>query len=216
MLIVFIATGKSSTFQAIFRLVAQDATAGQILIDGIDINQVGLEVLRSRLSIIPQQPVLFSNTIRYNLDPFSQYTDVAIYDALDAVQLKRMVKALPQRLSTVLSEGGGNLSVGEAQLICVARAILKPSKILLIDEATASVDKQTDQLIQSVIRERFADRTVLTIAHRLDTIADSDYICVLAAGRVAEFGSPAQLLEQNGAYASMMASVQEAQQVAKT
>jgi len=206
--------GKSSTFQAVFRLVSRDSTSGTIFIDGININNVGLATLRSRLSIIPQSPVLFSNTLRYNLDCLNEYSDAQIWEALDAVQLKRMVKSLPKKLSTMMSEGGSNFSVGEAQLICVARALLKPSKILLVDEATANVDKHTDELIQSVIREKFSDRTVLTIAHRLNTIIDNDYVCVLDAGRVVEFDSPQNLLSNpNCMFYAMNQSVSEAQRI---
>lgn len=204
--------GKSSTFQAVFRLVSHDCTQGSIRIDDIDIASVPLNVLRQRLSIIPQSPIIYSNTLRYNLDPFNQYTDQAIWQALDAVQLKRMVKSLPNKLETLMAEGGNNFSVGENQLICVARAILKPSKILLVDEATASVDKHTDELIQKVIRDKFSDRTVLTIAHRLNTILDSDYIVVLQAGKVIEFGPPQELLQQqDGVFKSMNDAVQQSE-----
>lgn len=185
------AAGKSSLLSALLRLVQADS--GCIKIDDVDISQIGLKDLRSNIAIIPQNPVLFSGTIRYNLDPFGLSNDVAIWDALEAVQLKRLVSELPDKLDAKVSEGGSNFSVGECQLICVARALLKPSKVLLVDEATASIDDSTDELIQRVIRERFKDRTVLTIAHRLNTILDADKIIVMSFGRVAEMGTPAQL-----------------------
>lgn len=153
--------GKSSLFQAILRLV--EAADGAIRIDGLEIGKLGLSDLRSNLAIIPQYPVIFSSTLRYNLDPFNRCTDDQLWSALDAVQLKSMVLGLRDGLLTMMAEFGGNFSVGETQLLCVARALLKPSKILLVDEATANVDAQTDELIQTVIREKFKDRTVLTM-----------------------------------------------------
>jgi ABC-type multidrug transport system fused ATPase/permease subunit len=163
-----------------------------------------LDDLRAKLSIIPQDPVIFSGTIRYNLDPFSLYSDDAIWDALEAVQMKSVVEKLPEGLQTKIAEYGGNFSVGEGQLICVARAILKPSKILFVDEATANVDKRTDELIQNVLRTKFKDRTLITIAHRLNTIIDYDRIVVMNEGKVAEFGKPLELLSiPNGIFKSM-------------
>jgi ABC-type multidrug transport system fused ATPase/permease subunit len=194
--------GKSSLFSAFFRLV--NAESGSIEIDGIDISTIGLDDLRAKLSIIPQDPVIFSGTIRYNLDPFSLYSDDAIWDALEAVQMKSVVEKLPEGLQTKIAEYGGNFSVGEGQLICVARAILKPSKILFVDEATANVDKRTDELIQNVLRTKFKDRTLITIAHRLNTIIDYDRIVVMNEGKVAEFGKPLELLSiPNGIFKSM-------------
>ena len=186
------AAGKSSLFQSLLRLV--EAADGSIEIDGLTIGKLGLNDLRSNLSIIAQYPVIFSASLRYNLDPFNRCTDEQVWSALEAVQLKQMVMSLKDGLITEMAEFGGNFSVGECQLLCVARALLKPSKILFVDEATANVDQKTDDLIQKVIREKFADRTVLTIAHRLNTILDSQKIIVMSAGRVAEVGSPAELL----------------------
>jgi ATP-binding cassette subfamily C (CFTR/MRP) protein 4 len=186
--------GKSSLFQVIFRLV--ECNSGTILLDNIDCSKLQLERLRNSIAIIPQVPVIFSGTVRYNLDPFDECSDEQLWAALEAVQLKAMIGTLPMKLATEMAESGSNFSVGENQLLCVARAILKPSRLLLVDEASSSVDLYTDKLIQQVIREKFIDRTVLTIAHRMNTIIDSDKILVMDKGVVAEFDSPANLLLQ--------------------
>lgn len=188
--------GKSSLFQAILRLV--EADSGGIIIDDIETSKLGLQDLRSHLAVIPQSPTILSGTVRYNLDPFHQHSDESIWSALDACQLRGLVHSLGG-LDGELAELGSNLSVGECQLICVARALLRPSKVLLVDEATANVDARTDALIQRVLREKFADRTVIVIAHRLQTILDMDKIIVMSAGRVAEVGSPAELLSRPAA-----------------
>jgi ATP-binding cassette subfamily C (CFTR/MRP) protein 4 len=188
--------GKSSIFQALFRLTDKSTTHGRILIDGIDISRISLNDLRSNLNIIPQSPVLFSNTLRYNLDPFNHYTDEQLWDALEAVQLKIKINNLKDKLSTQIAEYGSNFSFGECQLICVARAILKPSKILLIDEATAHVDTKTDGLIQHILREKFTNQTILTIAHRLNTIMDSDKVVIMNDGIIAEYGTPRELITE--------------------
>ncbi|CAF3578840.1 unnamed protein product [Rotaria sp. Silwood1] len=186
--------GKSSIFQALFRLIDKSTTNGRIFIDGVDISRISLNDLRSILNIIPQSPVLFSNTLRYNLDPFNHSTDEQLWDALEAVQLKKKINNLKDKLNTQIAEYGSNFSVGECQLICVARAILKPSKILLIDEATAHVDTKTDGLIQQILREKFSTHTILTIAHRLNTVMDSDKIVIMNDGIIAEYGTPRELL----------------------
>uniref|UniRef100_A0A336K3I0 CSON002942 protein n=1 Tax=Culicoides sonorensis TaxID=179676 RepID=A0A336K3I0_CULSO len=183
--------GKSSLISALFRLFYNE---GLIEIDKLDTSDIGLHDLRSKISIIPQEPVLFSGTLRYNLDPFEEYTDVKLWNALEEVQLKEMVQQLPSGLLSHISEGGSNFSVGQRQLICLCRAILRENKILVMDEATANVDPQTDALIQKTIRSKFANCTVLTIAHRLNTIMDSDKIIVMDEGRCLEFGSPYELL----------------------
>jgi ABC-type multidrug transport system fused ATPase/permease subunit len=182
--------GKSSLLQALFRLVDQSAINGTILIDDIDISRISLDYLRSHLSIIPQMPILFCGTLRYNIDPFEQFSDEKCLRALEDVQLKQLVCNHPDGLSLLVAESGSNLSAGERQLICVARAILKKSHILLIDEATANVDHTTDMLIQEVIADKFRDRTILTIAHRLNTVANSDRILMLQQGEVAYFDVP--------------------------
>jgi ATP-binding cassette subfamily C (CFTR/MRP) protein 4 len=186
--------GKSSIFQALFRLTDKSTTVGQILIDGIDISTISLNDLRSNINIIPQSPVLFSNTLRYNLDPFKHYTDQQLWDVLEDVQLKNKIEKLKDKLNIQIAEYGSNFSVGECQLICVARAILKQTKILLVDEATAHVDTKTDELIQQVLREKFVNQTIITIAHRLHTIMDSDKIVVMNAGIIAGYGMPKEVL----------------------
>ena len=165
------------------------------MIDDIDISAIGLKDLRSKLSIIPQDPILFSATIRFNLDPFEAHTDEEIWKALEQAHLKTFVAGLESGLDHKVSEGGDDLSVGQRQLVCLARALLRRSKILLLDEATAAVDLETDELIQATIRKEFADCTILTIAHRLNTILDYDRILVLDRGIVAEYDSPKALLE---------------------
>ena len=181
--------GKSSIINALFRLSYID---GRILIDGIDTSEINLESLRSKVSIIPQDPVLFSATIRYNLDPFDAYDDAQIWKALEVVELKTVIKGL----QFMVTEGGSNFSVGQRQLICLARAILRNNKVLLLDEATANIDQNTDALIQRTIRERFTDCTVLTIAHRLHTIMDSDMVLVMENGYAKEYDVPYKLLQQ--------------------
>ncbi|VVC94160.1 unnamed protein product [Leptidea sinapis] len=179
--------GKSSLIAAIFRLASVE---GKIMIDGIDTQDVAKNVLRSKISIIPQEPVLFSASLRYNLDPFDSYSDDEIWRALEQVELKEAVPALDFKVS----EGGSNFSVGQRQLVCLARAILRSNQILIMDEATANVDPQTDELIQKTIRHIFSSCTVLTIAHRLNTIMDSDRVLVMNKGEVAEFDHPYTLL----------------------
>lgn len=183
--------GKSSLINALFRLSYNE---GAIVIDRRDTNDLGLHDLRSKISIIPQEPVLFSGTMRYNLDPFDEYSDAKLWESLEEVKLKQVVADLPSGLSSKISEGGTNFSVGQRQLVCLARAILRENRILVMDEATANVDPQTDALIQNTIRNKFKDCTVLTIAHRLHTVMDSDKVLVMDAGRAVEFASPFELL----------------------
>ncbi|XP_016989332.1 probable multidrug resistance-associated protein lethal(2)03659 [Drosophila rhopaloa] len=183
--------GKSSLINALFRLSYND---GSVLIDKRDTNEMGLHDLRSKISIIPQEPVLFSGTMRYNLDPFDEYSDEKLWRSLEEVKLKDVVADLPSGLQSKITEGGTNFSVGQRQLVCLARAILRENRILVMDEATANVDPQTDGLIQTTIRNKFKECTVLTIAHRLHTIMDSDKVLVMDAGRAVEFGSPYELL----------------------
>ncbi|PNF34508.1 hypothetical protein B7P43_G10749 [Cryptotermes secundus] len=194
--------GKSSLIAALFRLV--DVSSGRIQIDGIDIASIGLHDLRSKISIIPQESVLFSGSLRENLDPFSEYSDAALWAALAEVELKQVVGELPAGLSHRVSEGGSNFSVGQRQLLCLARAIIRNNKILVLDEATANVDPQTDELIQETICHKFTDCTVLTIAHRLHTVMDSDRILVMDAGSVVEFDHPHALLKNENGYLYQM------------
>ncbi|XP_009877002.1 PREDICTED: canalicular multispecific organic anion transporter 1 [Apaloderma vittatum] len=193
--------GKSSLTNCLFRVL--EAAGGKIIIDGVDISTIGLHDLRQNLTIIPQDPVLFTGTLRMNLDPFDQYTDEEVWKALDLAHLKTYVQDLPERLLYLVSEGGENLSVGQRQLLCLARALLRKAKILILDEATAAVDLETDHLIQTTIRSEFADCTVLTIAHRLHTIMDSNRVMVLQAGRIVEYDSPDKLLKKQGVFYRM-------------
>jgi len=195
--------GKSSIFQSLYRIV--EASSGRILIDGQDIAQFGLHDVRGRaLSIIPQEPTLFSGTIRNNLDPFSEYTDAQLWQVLEKAQLEPMVSSHRDKLAMPVQDGGSNLSVGQRQLLCLARALLRHTKVLVVDEATANVDVHSDALVQSVLRRDFKDRTVITIAHRLNTIIDSDRIVVLDKGQVLECDTPASLLAQPGSAFSAM------------
>ncbi|XP_076438711.1 multidrug resistance-associated protein 1-like [Babylonia areolata] len=184
--------GKSSLTLALFRLI--EAAGGCILIDGVNIADMGLHDLRSRLTILPQDPVLFSGTLRMNLDPFDEYRDDQLWTALERAHLRHSVLSLPGQLAFQCGEEGGNLSVGQRQLVCLARTLLRRTKILVLDEATAAVDMETDALIQDTIRSAFSSCTIITIAHRLNTIMDYDRIMVMDSGLVTEFASPAELL----------------------
>jgi len=197
-------SGKSSLMSALFRVTEMESDGGKILIDGVDISSIGLNSLRLSLSIIPQDPVMFSNTVRYNLDPFEEKSEYELWEALKKVQLAEAIAVMPGGLDEQVAEGGENFSQGQRQLLCIARSLLRKPKILVMDEATASIDNTTDAAIQQMIRENFASATVLTIAHRLNTIMDSDRVLVLDDGNVAEFDSPAALISQGGIFASMV------------
>ncbi|CAG9767622.1 unnamed protein product [Ceutorhynchus assimilis] len=191
--------GKSSLIVTLFRLAYYE---GEIYIDHLDISVLGLHDLRRKISIIPQEPVLFNGTLRYNLDPFTEYNDDKIMAALIAVEDKEAMTKGKEYLEKIMSEGGQNVSVGQRQMICLARAILRDNKILVMDEATANVDPQTDKLIQTTIRTKFAHCTVLTIAHRLHTVMDSDKIIVMDAGEAVEYDHPYILLQNPKGYFS--------------
>ncbi|XP_051024187.1 LOW QUALITY PROTEIN: multidrug resistance-associated protein 1 [Acomys russatus] len=193
--------GKSSLTLGLFRI--NESSEGEIIIDGVNIAKIGLHNLRFKITIIPQDPVLFSGSLRMNLDPFSQYSDEEVWMALELAHLKGFVSALPDKLNHECAEGGENLSVGQRQLVCLARALLRKTKILVLDEATAAVDLETDDLIQSTIRTQFEGCTVLTIAHRLNTIIDYTRVIVLDKGEVRECGTPSELLQQRGIFYSM-------------
>uniref|UniRef100_A0A673H1H0 ABC-type glutathione-S-conjugate transporter n=1 Tax=Sinocyclocheilus rhinocerous TaxID=307959 RepID=A0A673H1H0_9TELE len=193
--------GKSSLALGIFRIL--EAAKGKIFIDGINIAEIGLHELRSRITIIPQDPVLFSGSLRMNLDPFDGYTDEEVWRALELARLKNFVSGLPDKLNHECSEGGENLSLGQRQLVCLARALLRKTKILVLDEATAAVDLETDNLIQSTIRTQFEDCTVLTIAHRLNTIMDYTRVIVMDRGHITEMDSPTNLISQRGQFYQM-------------
>lgn len=187
--------GKSSLIQALFRLAVNK---GIVEIDNVDISELALEDLRSKISIIPQDPVLFSGTLKYNLDPFDNYKDDDLWRVLKQVELEDYVLSLPSKLLCEIQNGGSNFSMGQRQMVCLARALLCKNKILILDEATANVDPETDKLIQNTIRSEFKDCTVLTIAHRLNTIMESDRVLVMSAGEAIEFASPVDLLERDG------------------
>ena len=189
--------GKSSLINALFHLYEFEGT---ILIDNVDIKMVPLGTLRSRIATVPQDPVLFSGTIRENLDPFKEFTDCQLWSVLEEVNLKHIVSNLPSGLSSSLSEAGVNFSTGQKQLMCLVRAILKKSTIIVLDEATAFLDLDTDKLIQATINKRFHKATVLRIAHRLDSVMHSDKILVLDDGCVVEFGTPNELLQNVNGY----------------
>ena len=180
---------------ALFRII--EAAEGSIRIDDVDIKHMGVGHLRSRLTIIPQDPVLFSGSLRSNIDPFEESSDSQIWKVLELSHLKSFVENLSSGLEHEIAEGGTNLSVGQKQLVCLARALLRKTKILILDEATASVDLDTDDLIQATIREEFSDCTVLTIAHRLNTILDSNRIMVLSDGKIIEFEPPDALMNNS-------------------
>ncbi|XP_072104805.1 ATP-binding cassette sub-family C member 10 isoform X2 [Mobula birostris] len=190
-------SGKSSLFLALFRMV--ELTEGQIFIDSVDTRTVSLLELRSRMAVIPQDPFLFSGTVRENLDPLTHHTDQELWDVLYQCHLHEVIHKMGG-LNAELGERGKNLSIGQKQLMCLARAVLTKSKILCIDEATASVDQKTDQLLQEMIRKQFAEKTVLTIAHRINTIMDSNRVLVMDAGTVKEFDSPDVLSEDRDSY----------------
>ncbi|XP_077980908.1 ATP-binding cassette sub-family C member 8-like [Glandiceps talaboti] len=196
-------SGKSSLTLALFRMI--DTYQGNIYIDNIKTTDVPLLTLRSRLAIIPQDPVLFSGTIRFNLDPAGTRSDTELWDALEIAQLKTTVEYLDDKLDSLISDEGDNFSVGQRQLFCLARAFLKKTQILVMDEATASVDMKTDTILKNVIRTAFADRTVLTIAHRISTIVDSDMVLVLSDGQVMEYDSPQTLLrDENSLFSALV------------
>ena len=193
-------SGKSTLIMALYRMGF--VTAGSIFIDGVDIGRIPLVRLRSALSIVPQEAQLFIGTVRTNLDPSGSHNEDELMQALTRVQMADAIAAMGG-LDAAISENGSNMSAGQRQLFCVARAILKRPKILLIDEATASVDSATDEKLQIIIRREFADCTTLTIAHRLHTISDSDKLVVLDAGNVSQFGTVEEC-SRGGIYRSLL------------
>lgn len=198
--------GKSSMLMTLFRL--SELTAGTIRIDDVDISKLSLKQARSRISIIPQDPVLFSGTIRSNLDPLSSLPDSQLWDALSRAHLLVSVAKMPGKLDAKVTENGDNLSVGQRQLLCLARALLRHNRILVLDEATAGVDLETDALVQQCIKLHFSHCTVITIAHRIATVIDYERVLVLDAGRVVEFDSPQVLLANPNSLLSRLANNQ--------
>ncbi|KAJ4896549.1 ABC transporter C family member 4 [Raphanus sativus] len=195
-------SGKSTLIQVLFRLV--EPSEGRIIIDGIDICTLGLHDLRSRFGIIPQEPVLFEGTVRSNIDPTDQYSDEEIWKSLERCQLKDVVATKPEKLDSLVVDSGENWSVGQRQLLCLGRVMLKRSRLLFLDEATASVDSQTDAVIQKIIREDFESCTIVSIAHRIPTVMDCDRVLVIDAGKAKEFDSPARLLESQSLFAALV------------
>ena len=214
-LLVSTGAGKSTIITAFFRFL--DPETGSIFIDGVDITKIGLRNLREAITIIPQDPTLFTGTIRSNLDPFDQYTDAQIYEALRRVNLissdELTISGTNESgenqnkftdLDSAVSEGGNNLSQGQRQLMCLGRSLLKSPKVILLDEATASIDYKSDAMIQQTIRQEFSNSTILTIAHRLRSIVDYDKILVMDAGRVVEYDNPYVLIsKKNSLFYSM-------------
>jgi len=197
--------GKSSMLVALFRIV--ELAQGSITYDGVNIAHVPLQRLRRNLAIIPQDPVLLMGSIRFQLDPFCEHTDIEVWDCLEQVNLNAMVKALPSGLLEEVRENAENLSQGQKQLLCIARALLRKTQVLVVDEGTSAVDPYTDELIQAVLREQAARNgtTVIAIAHRLQTIMDFDRILVLGNGEVLEFDSPAELMSKaDSVFSSML------------
>ena len=193
--------GKSSMVSALLRM--PEAT-GEITIDGINIHSINLQDSRVCISVISQRPFLFRGSLRLNIDPLTRFTDAELWSTLEEVRLKPLVEETPEKLECQVNESGSNFSAGERQLICLARAMLQRNKIVVLDEATANVDNKTDQLIQNTINNKFKGCTVITIAHRLDTVLDCDRILVIDNGKIAEFDRPDILLQnQQGSFSRM-------------
>ena len=196
-------SGKSSLVLALLRIV--EPQSGRVLLEGVDVAKIGLARLRNAFAVIPQDPFVFAGSLRANLDPFAEHGDDALWGALDRVGLKTLVQADAKKLELPVLDAGANFSLGQRQLLCMARALLRDARCLVLDEATASVDYDTDTLIQKTVREAFKHVTVLTIAHRLISVMDSDRVLVLDAGEVAEFGAPSQLLRHPaGAFSALV------------
>lgn len=184
-----------------------------ITIDGVDILRIGLTDLRSQLGIIPQNPVLFAGTIRSNMDPYQEHSDDEVWSALARCGMKQTVlETMDGGLDAVVTEYGKNLSQGQRQLLCMGRTLLKKCKIMLLDEATSSLDFESDREIQHTLRTAFPQTTVLTIAHRVDTIMDSDKILVMDDGRAAEFASPESLLKDENSLFSQIVNASQQQE----
>lgn len=185
-------SGKSSCMLALFRLI--EPASGSIVVDGVNITKIGLHDLRSQITIIPQEPLVFAGPLRESLDPFGTSTDADIWSALESSHMADTVRHMDKKLDTNMLQNGENLSIGQRQLLCLARAILRRSTILVCDEMSSAIDVETDMLLQETIRTEFKHCTVLTIAHRINTVMDSDRILVISNGRVAEFDTPTTLL----------------------
>ncbi|CAN1254228.1 ABC transporter C family member 6 [Linum perenne] len=189
-------SGKTTLISSLFRLV--EPTEGRIIVDGIDISTIGLHDLRSHFGIIPQDPTLFCGSVRYNLDPLSEHTDQEIWEVLKKCQLHEAIQQKEEGLSTQVAEDGTNWSMGQRQLFCLGRALLRKSKILVLDEATASIDNATDAILQRTIRTEFAECTVITVAHRIPTVMDSTKVLAISEGKLAEYDEPGKLMNEEG------------------
>ncbi|KAK6911943.1 ABC transporter-like, ATP-binding domain [Dillenia turbinata] len=195
-------SGKSTLISALFRLVEPES--GQILIDGLDICSIGLKDLRMKLSIIPQEPTLFRGSVRTNLDPLGLYSDDEIWKALEKCQLKSTISSLPNLLDSAVSDEGENWSAGQRQLFCLGRVLLKRNRILVLDEATASIDSATDAILQKIIREEFSECTIIAVAHRVPTVIDSDMVMVLSYGKLVEYDEPSKLMQANSSFSKLV------------
>jgi ABC-type multidrug transport system fused ATPase/permease subunit len=201
-------SGKSSLIVALWRLV--EPCGGAIWLDGVDVSTIPLKTLRSAVTCIPQDPILFSGTVRDNLDPFKNHADAELWFALEAVQLKKAVSEMGEGLDAPVAEYGENYSAGQRQMLCLARALLRDTKVVCLDEATASVDLETDKLMQDVIAEQFKARTILTIAHRINTIIENDKVVCLERGELVAMDAPAtMLLDENSMFAKLVAETGE-------
>lgn len=196
-------SGKTTLITALFRLV--EPLSGHILIDEIDICSMGLKDLRMKLSIIPQEPTLFRGSVRTNLDPLGLFSDDEIWQALEKCQLKDTICSLPNKLDSSVSDDGENWSAGQRQLFCLGRVLLKRNKILVLDEATASIDSATDAILQRVIKQEFSQCTIITVAHRVPTVIDSDTVMVLSFGKLVEYDEPLKLMETNSSFSKLVA-----------
>ncbi|KAK9281825.1 hypothetical protein L1049_004731 [Liquidambar formosana] len=196
-------SGKTTLISALFRLV--EPAGGNIVVDGLDICSMGLKDLRMKLSIIPQEPTLFRGSVRTNLDPLGLYTDNEIWQALEKCQLKATISSLPNLLDSSVSDEGENWSAGQRQLFCLGRVLLKRNRVLVLDEATASIDSATDAILQRIIRQEFSNCTVITVAHRVPTVIDSDMVMVLSYGKLVEYDEPPKLMETNSSFSKLVA-----------
>ncbi|KAF8393498.1 hypothetical protein HHK36_021742 [Tetracentron sinense] len=196
-------SGKTTLISALFRVV--EPVSGRILIDGLDICLMGLKDLRMKLSIIPQEPTLFRGSVRTNMDPLGLYSDSEIWEALEKCQLKATIRSLPNLLDSSVSDEGENWSAGQRQLFCLGRVLLRRNRILVLDEATASIDSATDAILQRIIRQEFSSCTVITVAHRVPTVTDSDMVMVLSYGKLVEYDEPSKLMETNSSFSKLVA-----------
>ena len=191
-------SGKSTISLCLFRIL--EAYSGSIYIDGVDISKVGLKKLRESITIIPQDSTLMDGTLRYNIDPISCYSDHEIYQVMKKIGFDYILSENKGGLDQKISENGSNLSIGEKQLICITRAILRKSKIIVLDEATASIDYKTEEIIQKALNEILSDSTMISIAHRIKTVMNADKILVLENGEIIEFDTPQNLLRDKNSY----------------